>query len=152
MSDKVRVLLPILGTTIFAIMTLAMLIVALVTDYGVGAFLLALLFGGAMLFSAVTAFRHFRQRQDEVMISGLGQQKSRLIKIAAEENGRLTPEEAAMKSKISVQQAEALLDNLVDEGRAETWVTDGGSMVYVFRNLLEDDKSTAEDPLKQLEA
>lgn len=152
MSDKLRYLLPILGTTIFAIMTLAMLIIALVTDYVVGAFLLALLCGGATLFFAVSAFRHFRQRQDEVMISGLGQQKSRLLKIAAEENGRLTPEEAAMKSKISVQQAEALLDKLVDEGRAETWVTDGGSMVYVFRNLLEDDKSSAEDPLKQLEA
>lgn len=143
-------MLSVLGALVFGLMTFAMLVVALITSYTIGGFLLALFFGAAGVFCGYVAFQQFRHRQDHMVMSGVGQEQSRILKLAEAEQGKLTAEQAAMECRISVQQAEALLDELVNQGHAETWVSDGGSMVYVFRGLLED-KSSAEDPMKMLE-
>lgn len=151
MGERLRLLLPLFGAILGAIMTFAMLVVALIfSDMAIGATILAILFGLGAAFCGVLAFQQFRHRQDNLLVSGMGQEKNRILKLAEREEGYLTAEEAAMECHISVQQAEALLDDMVNQGRAETWVSDGGSMVYVFRNFLED-KESAEDPLKVLE-
>ncbi len=145
-------MLPVLATLICSVMAFSLLVVALITEYTFGAVLFALLFGGGAVYTGLIAFRNFRHQQDNAILTGVGQEQSRILKLAAREEGRLTPEETAMECNLSVQQAETLLDDLVNQGRAETWVTDGGSMVYVFRNLTADAKDSAEDPMKMLES
>ncbi len=150
MSPGLRTLLAMMSTGLFAIMTLAMLVVGLVTDYTIGSVILALFFGAIAVFSAYHTFLSFRaSRQGDVPL-GHGQDHARLLKLAARQSGRLTAEEAAIECRISRSQAEQLLDDLVNQGSADTWVSDSGAIVYVFRGLLEDEKESAEDPLKML--
>ena len=152
MSEKLRLMLPVLATLICSVMAFSLLIVALFTEFTLGAVIVALLFGGGAVYTGLIAFRNFRHQQDNAILTGVGQEQSRILKLAAREDGRLTPEETAMECSLSVQQAETLLDDLVNQGRAETWVTDEGSMVYVFRNLTDGNKDSAEDPMKMLES
>lgn len=149
MNTGLRTLLAVMATVLFAIMTLAMLVVAMVfSQYTVGAVVLALFFGALTTFSGYQSLLSFRSRNRN---QGLGQEHSRLLKLAAHQSGRLTAEEAAIECRVSVQQAESLLDELVNQGTADTWVSDSGAMVYVFPGLLEDEKASAEDPMKLLE-
>ena len=140
-----------LGTVLFSIMTVAMLAMALIIDQTFAALLFAFFFGGIAAFSGLVAYRDFQERSSGVLLSGVGQEQSRIIKAAAHHNGRLTAEEAAMEGKVSVDRAQKLLDDLVNKGRADTWVSDSGSMVYVFQGLLDEDKASAEDPMKVLD-
>lgn len=152
MANSARHLLPIAGAVIGALMTFAMLLVALLTDHTIGGLLFAILFGVGSLYAAFMAFQQFRHQQDRAALAGVGEQeRRRVLKLAAREEGYLTAEETAMDCNISIQQAEALLDDLVEQGSAQLQVSESGSMVYVFPNLLEDDKTTAEDPMKMLE-
>lgn len=150
MPSGLRTLLLTLGTVLFAIMTMAMLILGLFYS-PIASVLLALVFGTLTVFFGYLSIQDFRQRQSGSVPSGLGQQHSRLLKLAAHQNGRLTAEEAAIECRISIEQAEALLEDLVNKGRADTWVSDSGALVYVFQGLLEDEKASAEDPMKFLD-
>lgn len=151
MPDNIRTFAALFGTIVFGLMTLAMLLVALLMSTLAGSFL-ALVFGALTVFSALVLLRSFREQSTGLEGSGVGrQERSRILKLAAHNDGRLTAEEAAVECNLSVEQAQFLLDNLVENGSADTWVSDSGSMVYVFRGLLEDDKATAEDPMKLLE-
>lgn len=151
MKSGLRTLLPLFGTVVFSIMTFLMLLTALIFAEQMWiSILLAILFGGGALFLGLQTLGALRSRRDSG-VSGLGQERSRLLKLASHQKGRVTAEEAAMECRIPVQQAQALLDQLVNQGTADTWVSDNGSMVYVFRGLLEDEKDSAEDPMKLLE-
>ncbi len=150
MPSRTKTLLGALSTLVFTLMTFAMLLVGLIFSEQMWlAVLLAFFFGGIAAFSGVIAFKAAREAGSSV--SGLAQERSRILKLAAHQKGKLTAEEAAMECRIPIDQAQALLDDLVINGRADTWVSDGGSLVYVFRGLLEDDKATAEDPMKMLD-
>lgn len=145
-------ILPILGTVLFGIMTLAMLIVALMVEQVMIAVTFAVLFGAVTVFCAYSLGRQLRQRSEQGGLSDLGQERTRVLRLARSRKGRLTAEEAALGCHISVVQAQALLDEMVMGGIADTWVSDGGVLVYVFRGLLEaDEKDTAQDPMKMLE-
>ena len=150
MNSRTKTLLGGLSALVFILMTIAMLLIALIFSGQMWLpVLLALFFGGIAAFSGVIAVNSARQAGPS--LSGLAQERSRILKLAAHQQGKLTAEEAAMECRIPIDQAQALLDDLVINGRADTWVSDGGSMVYVFRGLLEDDKATAEDPMKMLD-
>lgn len=152
MSNRLSSFAALFGTIVFGIMTLAMLIVALVMSPWMGT-VFALVFGALTLFSLLVLFRGFQSRSTGLEGSGLGQQEEkRVLNLAAHSDGRLTAEETAVECNLSVEQAKFLLDNLVDKGSADTWIADSGSMVYVFRGFLEDDKDSAEDPMKLLES
>ncbi len=134
---------------VFGIMAFSLLVLALFLSPWL-TIPLALLSGAAALFSGFQLMQSLQERRTP-STSGLKQERSRILRIAAHEEGRLTAEEASVKANIPVAQAEALLDELVAEGRAEHWVADGGNMVYVFRGLLEDDKDSAQDPMALLD-
>lgn len=153
MSRGLSKILTLVGTVLFGVMTLAMLVMALVIS---GQMLVAILL--AILFGVLTVFCGYMALQlaggdDTLDVSGLSQERSRLLRFASSRKGRLTAEEAAMGCNLPVRQAQALLDDLVTQGSADTWVSDGGSLVYVFRGLLEaEEKASAEDPMKFLES
>lgn len=150
MSTGLKTLLGGLSALVFTLMTFAMLVLGLIVgDQMWVALLLALFFGGIAALSALIALR--ARAESGPSLSGLAQERSRILKLAAHQQGRLTAEEAAMECRIPIDQAQALLDELVVNGRADTWVSDGGSLVYVFQGLLEDDKASAEDPMKLLD-
>lgn len=152
MSQNLRPLFFLSATILFAVMTFAMLVVGLVfSGYALAGLIFAILFGIVASYLGLLTLRSYRQASKGSVGTGLGQEHSRLLKLAAHQNGRLTAEEAAIECRVSVQQAEQMLDQLVNQGRADTWVSDSGAMVYVFQGLLEDEKSTAEDPMKMLE-
>ena len=151
MPDGCRNVVAPLSAVVFSIMTFSMLVVGLIFgDQLWIAILLALFFGGIAALSGLITFRDFQARRSGGSMSGLGQEESRILRLAASQKGRLTAEEAAMECHIGVAQAERLLEELVLQGRADTWVSDSGSLVYVFPGLLEDEKSSAEDPMKML--
>lgn len=144
-------LLTLFGAAVFALMTVATLIVGLVMEGGLVALLISLIFGALAIGCTVAGFRQLRahHRPD---IKSLTQERSRLLRLAASREGKLTAEEAAIGCNISVAQAEALLDDLVMQGTADTWISDGGSLVYVFRGLLDTNaKDTAQDPMAFLD-
>ena len=146
-----KTLLAIFGAILFGLMTMSMLLMALVwSDQALVGFLMALIFGGLTFFSATIGVKGLRSAKQST--SALTQERSRVLRLAASKQGRLTAEETALGAHISVQQAQAILDELVVQGTADTWISDNGRMVYVFGGLLgDDDKSSAEDPMKFLD-
>ncbi len=152
MPSGIKTLLSLFGAVLFSLMTLAMLIMGLVWgDQMVASILLALLFGGTAAFLTTIAVRSIRSpgRADT---SAMSQERARVLRLAASKQGRLTAEETALGAHISVQQAQALLDEMVIAGTADTWISDSGRMVYVFGSFVDGgDKLTAEDPLKLLD-
>ena len=111
-----------------------------------------MVFGGLAGFLGLLTFKSFQAQSRGAIPRGMAQEQQRVLRLAAHKNGRLTVEEVAMECRVPVDQAKALLDALVLQGTANNWVTDSGGMVYVFQGLLEDDKDTAEDPMKFLDA
>jgi hypothetical protein len=61
---------------------------------------------------------------------------SELVKLAARKGGRLTVVEAVAEGALSPAEAQTAFDELCAAGLAEPEVTDGGLIVYAFRDLL----------------
>jgi len=143
----------LLGTPIFGLVTLAMVALGLlVRDQLLPATLGALFFGALTLVCGFLAVRNMRLNRENATIDELSQEENRILRFAQHKEGRITVEEAALGCHLSVEQARHLLDRLVMRGSADTWVSDGGSLVYVFQGLSnEQDKLIAEDPFLQLE-
>ena len=151
MAPSPRTLAYTFGAVLFALMTFTVLVMGLIfSQYTIAALIVGITFGALTVFLARGAYSTFRDENRHRVPTGLGQEHSRLLKLAAHQQGRLTAEEAAIECRVSVQQAEQLLNDLVLQGRADTWVSDSGAMVYVFQGLLEGEKDTAEDPMKML--
>ena len=146
----IQQLLAIIGIVLFGILSLAMLLMALFTEQTFFPLLMALVFLALAGFSGFQAFTNLRGRID---LSSMGEERSRILRFAASRNARLTAEEAALGCHLSVAQARALMDDMVINGSADTWVSDGGNLVYVFRGLLDEaEKASAEDPMGFLDA
>jgi hypothetical protein len=145
-------ILPIFGVLLFSLMTLAMLFLGLFwSGQALVAILFAILFGGLTVFSLLATVKQLKGPTTHDT-AAMGQERARVLRLAASKQGRLTAEETALGAHISVQEAQALLDDLVISGTADTWITDNGRMVYVFGGLLDaEDKQSAEDPLKLLD-
>ncbi|MBA2661313.1 MAG: hypothetical protein H0U74_03410 [Bradymonadaceae bacterium] len=79
------------------------------------------------------------------------QEEHRVLALAAHNGGRLTVEEVAVHCHMPVDQSRRLLDGLVLNQVADTWISENGNLVYVFRGLLGSDKQSARDPFGMLE-
>jgi hypothetical protein len=139
-----RVLLKVIGyfIIIFSITFLLVYIGMLLDgddDPGVIIGLIALhtgtgLFGGYLLKIA-------NRRQLE------GQEKM-VLRIAAARGGKVTPEEVAMETSLTVEDAQKLLEKLCTQGAGQLQVTDQGGLVYTFSGLLsESERDSAQSPL-----
>jgi hypothetical protein len=112
--------------------------------------LMALLFG---LITAASGLYSVRFIKDFFGNRELGaeQEEHRILSLASHKGGRLTVEEVSIHCHIPIEQSKRILDNMVRKNTADTWISDNGAMVYVFRGLLDtDDKHSAEDPFASL--
>lgn len=72
----------------------------------------------------------------------------RILKIIAEKEGQLTPEEIALAGDISVSEAKEYLDAMCTRGAGEVRITDEGNQVYhLFGFISKEEKKTAESVL-----
>lgn len=72
----------------------------------------------------------------------------RVLQAAKKLRGKVTPATLAIETGLSLDDCQASLDEMVEEGVAETWVTDGGNLVYAFSAFVDPtDRLTARDPL-----
>lgn len=73
----------------------------------------------------------------------------RVLVAAKELEGKLTPATLAVETGLSLDEAEKNLNQMVDRGIAETWVSSGGNLVYAFPAFTNPaDRLTARDPLE----
>lgn len=150
MNTGVQQILALIGIVLFGILTLAMLVMVLITKQVVFPLLAGLVFLVLTIASGLIALRNLRDRTN---LSTMGEERARIVRFARSRDGRLTAEEAAHGCSLSVIQARALLDDMVLQGSADTWVTDAGNLVYVLRGFLEaEERASAEDPMKFLDA
>lgn len=61
-----------------------------------------------------------------------------ILRVAKKNNGIATPSLVALEGDISLDEAKALLEKLMNKGYAEMRVTKNGSIVYLFPDLTED--------------
>ncbi|MFP4509812.1 MAG: hypothetical protein ACLFNQ_06750 [Spirochaetaceae bacterium] len=66
-------------------------------------------------------------------------QEKELLRVAKSEGGRVTPPVVALKSSCSIDEANTLLDSLVERGYAHIDVDDNGRIVYLFPEFYPDD-------------
>jgi hypothetical protein len=98
--------------------------------------------GAVLLLRAAHADRRRLQRRS--MELGRTTLDLDLLRLAREEDGRLTPVEAAMRLSVSPEAARDALDGLVARSLADLQVTEDGLLVYTFHELrLIDSKHTA---------
>lgn len=95
--------------------------------------------GGAFLF--YHGIRQGRRRRME-------RNERTILKIIAEKEGRLTPEEVALETEITVEEAKTQLDGLCEKGAGEVQVTQDGRLLYVFFGFMDGvQKASAQNPL-----
>jgi len=139
-----RVILKIIGyfIIIFSLTFIVVYISMLIggdKDRGVIIALLALLTGTGLFGGYLIKIANRRQIE--------GREKM-VLRIAAARGGKVTPEEVAMESNLTVDQAQKLLDELCTQGAGQLQVTEQGGLVYTFSGLLsEAERKSAQSPL-----
>ncbi|GEM_PF-965287 len=73
-------------------------------------------------------------REEHTAASRVGQayQEKEILRVAKSENGVLTPTVAALKTSLSIEQAERILQRFAEKGYAELNITEQGRLEYVF--------------------
>ena len=66
-------------------------------------------------------------------------QEKEILRVAKTEHGRITPAVAALKSSCSIEEANQILDSIVEKGYAQMDVDDNGRIVYLFPEFYQDD-------------
>jgi uncharacterized membrane protein len=92
---------------------------------------------GAYLIKKSTQIRKTLSAQNEHMTEQLMERK--ILQVAAELGGKVTPSEIALKTHISLDKAHLLLQNMQEGGYAELEITQTGAIIYHFRGFLSDD-------------
>ena len=139
-----RILLKIVGyfLILFCITFLLVYIGMLIEgdeDHGVIIALMVLLTGTGLLGAYLIKIANRRQIE--------GREKL-VLRIAAARGGKVTPEEVAMETSLTVEDAQKLLEELCTQGAGQLQVTDQGGLVYVFSGLLsEAERDSAQSPL-----
>lgn len=65
-------------------------------------------------------------------VPGKVDSERQILLVAKEENGRVTPALAALKTELSIENAEHILQNMAEKGYATMHVTDEGRVEYRF--------------------
>jgi hypothetical protein len=61
-----------------------------------------------------------------------------ILKVAEEEKGKVTPTMIALKTDLTLEQAEKILEKMVSKGYAQMDVTNSGKIEYTFVDLLKE--------------
>lgn len=78
------------------------------------------------------------------------QYQNRLLRLARQRGGRLTVLEAATDGRMTVEQAEELLRELVARGHAELRISESGMMVYTFLEIERGEEKGGARPVDEL--
>ena len=92
---------------------------------------------GGYLIKKSTQIRKNLSAQKENMTEQMMERK--ILQIAAELGGKVTPSEIALKTHISLEKANACLQNMQEGGYAELEVSQQGAIIYHFRGFLSSD-------------
>jgi hypothetical protein len=76
--------------------------------------------------------------------------QNRLLRLARQKGGRLTVLEAATDGRMTVEQAEELLRELVARGHAELRISESRMMVYMFLEIERDSEKDDARPIDEL--
>lgn len=102
---------------------------------------------GLAIFFAITGFLGYRMttspKPGEQSISI----EQRILGLAQQMKGRVTLAEIVLNFNLRPQQAREVLKNMVQQGLAELYISDGGEEVYAFGGLMPEEKNSAKDPL-----
>ncbi len=113
------------------------------TDAGVLVGLL-IFFTATFAGSVYMLIKHSRARRKR----GLEKTEREILKMIARKNGRITPEEIAVNSDMTIDEAKDHLERLCENGAGELQVTESGRLVYVFFGFLNpEEKKTAKSVL-----
>ncbi len=66
------------------------------------------------------------------------QKEKEILKLAFEQKGRLTPAGAALKTNLTIQEAQDLLDKMAKKGYASMKILSSGIIEYEFAEFLPD--------------
>ena len=75
------------------------------------------------------------------------QLQQRILLCAKQEGGAVAPTIIAMRTSLDLDEAKEHLEALVDQGHAELHPTRDGRLLYVFRDLLTDERRADLEPL-----
>ena len=73
--------------------------------------------------------------------------QQRILLTAKQQGGFVSPTEVAMRAGIGIDDAKQHLEGLVDKGHADLQLRKDGALVYVFPDLLTDEKRDELDRL-----
>lgn len=107
--------------------------------FGFGFFLWPLplvLIGGAALYLLVRSVRAGQRHGERLPRSG--SREARVYRLAAEKGGRLSVSQIVVEFDIPAQEAEQLLQGMVDNQRVRMEVDNAGRVSYEFPELLSD--------------
>lgn len=108
-------------------------------------FTLALLYN---LYRIVQKRRLYQQQLQRHNTEQQRQIEKQILAIAARFNGRISPEEISMHSDLSLAQAKAQLDQMVQNNLAQQLITEKGVIIYAFAGLMHpDDKAGAKSAM-----
>jgi predicted DNA-binding transcriptional regulator len=88
--------------------------------------------GAALIRSHLTSSRGFAQRRDALRAQT---QEAEVLRLAQEQQGRLTVVEVATRLALPAPAVEALLGGLHERGLAEIEITEAGLIVYTFPDI-----------------
>lgn len=76
--------------------------------------------------------------------------EQRVLNLARHFRGKLTPEQVALNAQLDIQTSREVLESMVTNRVADTHVTDGGQIMYVFPTFIseEDRDEVYMDPLE----
>lgn len=96
---------------------------------------------GAGIFMMLKGSWRYKRRKYEKI-------EREILSLIAQKGGRITPEEIALNSQMSVEDAKVHLDRMCENGSGELQVTESGRLVYVFLGFITaDEKKSARSAL-----
>lgn len=103
-----------------------------------------------IIFSILTAFSGYRswKRQQQATNHAKESLERTILGLIEEHSGRITPEEIAVATHLTVQQASQHLNDLCQQGSGGKQITDQGNIIYVFSGFISaEEKQTAKDAM-----
>jgi len=116
-------------------------LIMLAEDWDIGTFSALLGMGALPVMGGAALIRGANRR-----VKRLKNEKSErdILQLASQHGGRLTADEVAMQTRLSLEEARQKLENMQEAGHAHLEVSSQGAIVYLFPSLLPNGKTGGE--------
>jgi hypothetical protein len=100
-------------------------------------FVFPLVFAGILpLVNGLLRLTRRRQVESSAAVTRIAAREKKVLQAARDEQGIITPTVVALKTDLSIQEAEAMLEEMARKGYALMRVTEGGRVEYEFPEFL----------------